>query len=103
MIRRPGEELWGGVREGARKRVLEVILRGDGDFAAWQRELNRRYLPHVVVLAIPSDQPDLPAALAKPAGTAVNAWVCRGVTCLPPVTGRADLLSLLAAPAVSAG
>ena len=79
-----------------------VILRGD-DTSAWQRELNGRYLPHVLTLAIPSGQPDLPATLAKPAGAAVNAWVCRGVTCLPPITDRAELLSVLTASTQSAG
>ena len=79
-----------------------VILRGD-ETGAWQRELNGRYLPHVLTLAIPSGQPDLPATLAKPAGAAVNAWVCRGVTCLPPITDRAELLSVLTASTQSAG
>ena len=79
-----------------------VILRGD-DTSAWQRELNGRYLPHVLTLAIPSGEPDLPATLVKPAGAAVNAWVCRGVTCLPPITDRAELLSVLTASTLSAG
>ena len=65
--------------------------------------VNGRYLPHVLTLAIPSGQPDLPAMLAKPAGAAVNAWVCRGVTCLPPITDRAELLSVLTASTQSAG
>jgi len=34
---------------------------------------------------------------------AVNAWVCRGVTCLPPITDRAELLSVLTASTQSAG
>jgi len=79
-----------------------VILRGD-EAGAWQRELNGRYLPHVLTLAIPSGEPDLPATLVKPAGAAVNAWVCRGVTCLPPITDRAELLSVLTASTQSAG
>ncbi|HWP86279.1 MAG TPA: hypothetical protein VNM70_00270, partial [Burkholderiales bacterium] len=79
-----------------------VILRGD-EAGAWQRELNGRYLPHVLTLAIPSGEPDLPATLVKPAGAAVNAWVCRGVTCLPPITDRAELLSVLTASTLSAG
>jgi len=79
-----------------------VILRGD-ETGAWQRELNGRYLPHVLTLAIPSGQSGLPATLAKPAGAVVNAWVCRGVTCLPPITDRAELLSVLTASTQSAG
>ena len=79
-----------------------MILRGD-EAGEWQRELNGRYLPHVLTLAIPSGQPDLPATLAKPPGATVNAWVCRGVTCLPPIADRAELLSVLTAPTLSAG
>ena len=40
------------------------------------------------MIGLPRDMAGLPAVLDKaPAGgSAVNAWVCRGVTCLPPVT-----------------
>ncbi len=75
-----------------------VILRG-GDSTAWQREINRRYLPHVLVLAIPAGVSGLPAALDRPAGNNVNAWACKGVTCLPPIADCATLLSVLTAPA----
>ncbi len=40
-----------------------MILRGDGDAAAWQREINRHYLPHALVLAIPTGSAGLPASL----------------------------------------
>ena len=79
-----------------------VVLRGDGDAALWQREINARYLPHTLVLTIPAGETGkagLPAVLDKPAGGAVNAWVCRGVNCLPPIADRAELLAALAAPA----
>ncbi|MEO8442291.1 MAG: thioredoxin domain-containing protein, partial [Betaproteobacteria bacterium] len=75
-----------------------VILRGGDDSAEWQREINRRYLPHVVALAIPAGVSGLPAALDRPAGNNVNAWVCKGVTCLPPIADCATLLSVLTAP-----
>ncbi|MDB5808525.1 MAG: thioredoxin protein [Betaproteobacteria bacterium] len=71
-----------------------VILRGDGA-AQWQRELNRHYLPHALVLAIPDDVSELPAVLAKPVSGTVNAFVCRGVTCLAPIADVASLLALL--------
>jgi uncharacterized protein YyaL (SSP411 family) len=76
-----------------------VILRGGADAAAWQRGLNARYLPQTLVLYIPADAAGLPAALAKPAGAAVNAWVCRGVKCMPPIAGLAELVSVLVEPA----
>ncbi len=76
-----------------------VILRGDAEIASWQRELNTRFLPHALLLAIPEGTAELPAALDKPASVGVNAWVCRGVNCLPPITERADLAAVLAEPA----
>ena len=75
-----------------------VVLRGGDDVAAWQREINQHYLPHTLVFAIPTGTAGLPAVLDKPAGDAVNAWVCRGVSCLPPIAGCAALLAVLTAP-----
>jgi uncharacterized protein YyaL (SSP411 family) len=77
-----------------------VVLRGGTDAAAWQREINRHYLPHALVLALPVGAGGLPAVLDKPAGDTVNAWVCRGVTCLPPIADCAALLRVLTARAV---
>jgi hypothetical protein len=76
-----------------------VILRGGEDAAAWQRELNARYLPHALALAIPAGVAGLPAALDKRAGPAVNAWVCRGIKCLPPLADPTALVSVLTNPA----
>ena len=69
-----------------------VILRGAAGIAEWQRDLASRYLPHALVVALPADVEDLPASLRKPSTDAVNAWVCRGVTCLPPIAQRAGLI-----------
>jgi uncharacterized protein YyaL (SSP411 family) len=74
-----------------------VILSGDGDTRAWQRALSAQYLPHVLTLAIPAGAPDLPDTLAKPAGGGLKAWVCQGVTCLPPITDPAALLEIVSA------
>jgi len=76
-----------------------VILRGGADTAAWQRDLDARYLPHVFVAAISAGVAKLPAMLDKPAGTAANAWVCRGVSCLPPIADFQELVSVLTQPA----
>ncbi|MGH8633387.1 MAG: thioredoxin domain-containing protein, partial [Burkholderiales bacterium] len=76
-----------------------VVLRGEaGALAMWQRALATRYRPDTLVLAIPADQAGLPPVLDKaaPAG-GVNAWICRGVTCLPPVSDLADFERALSA------
>ena len=72
-----------------------VILTGGGESAAWQRALAARYLPRVLALALAPDTPNLPPALIKPTGGGLKAWVCQGVTCLPPITDAATLLSEL--------
>jgi uncharacterized protein YyaL (SSP411 family) len=75
-----------------------VILRGaQEDFARWQRELARTYRPDTLVICIPRGLAGLPAALDKApaAGPGVNAWVCRGVTCLPPVADLDELVRML--------
>ncbi len=74
-----------------------VVLRGGAAAAAdWQRELASHYLPATLVISIPAGVAGLPAALDKPAaGHAVNAWVCTGVKCLPPVAGLEALVATL--------
>ncbi|MDP2707298.1 MAG: hypothetical protein Q8O70_07335, partial [Burkholderiales bacterium] len=75
-----------------------VILRG-GEVAAWQRELAVLYLPQTMILAIPAGIGELPPLLDKPPAGKVNAWVCQGVKCLPPITELAELVAVLTAPA----
>ena len=74
-----------------------MVLSGNGDAAAWRRTLDARYLPHVIALTIPVDTADLPPALAKPAAGVIQAWVCQGVTCLPPITDPAAMLAVVSA------
>jgi len=53
-----------------------------------------------LILALPAGVPGLPASLDKPSvGASVNAWVCQGVKCLPPVANLAELVSILTKPA----
>ncbi|HEV3010875.1 MAG TPA: thioredoxin domain-containing protein [Burkholderiales bacterium] len=70
-----------------------LILRGKGEgIHAWQRELAREFLPDTQLLAILDDLKGLPPLLDKPRRPEpVNAWLCRGVTCLEPIT---DLVNL---------
>jgi uncharacterized protein YyaL (SSP411 family) len=63
--------------------------------AAWHKYLAQHYLPKVMVLSLESSN-TLPPVLAKPAGAGAQAWVCQGMTCLPPIAGQVELLSTLA-------
>jgi hypothetical protein len=74
-----------------------VVLRGTADdLAVWRTELDKLYDPRRLVLAVPGDAQDLPAALAdkRPqAGTV--AYVCRGTTCSAPLGTLGDLVRAL--------
>ena len=81
-----------------------IILRGEaGALEQWQRALAARYRPDTLVIAIPAGRAGLPPVLDKaaPAG-GVNAWVCRGVTCLPAIGDLAELERVLSLPASAA-
>ena len=73
-----------------------LVLRGRGpDLERWRDRLAAEYLPGTSVLAIADGVPGLPEPLAKPARPQpVNGWLCRGVTCLEPVSDLVELLSL---------
>ncbi len=69
-----------------------IILRGSGsEIAPWQARLAGRYAPSTLVLALANGIAGLPPAMDKPARPGVNAWVCRGVECLPPIQEPAVL------------
>ena len=77
-----------------------VILRGEAaTLREWQRTLAARYRPDTLVIALQGDFAGLPPALAKPAPASgshgVNAWLCMGVTCLPPVADLGTIERLL--------
>src|SRR5262245_18795594 len=79
-----------------------VILRGErGGVAEWGRTLARRYRPATLVVAIPAGMAGLPPVLDKaaPARAGVNAWVCKGVSCLPAIGDLAALEGTLATAA----
>jgi len=72
-----------------------IVLRGEPDkIESGRRELAKLYSPHQMVLAIPADTRDLPAALAekKPRGPAV-AYVCRGSSCSAPIDSLEALVA----------
>ncbi len=74
-----------------------LILRGSAEaLRAWQGELAREFMPDTAVLAIADGTPGLPALLDKPPRPApVNGWLCRGVTCLEPVSDLVHLKKIL--------
>ncbi len=91
------------VLEEALEPPTVVILRGESAaLEPWNAALAGLYLPHVLVLRIPPSAANLPAALDKPAiPGAVNAWVCRGVICLPPIVEPERLVEVLKEPGKS--
>jgi uncharacterized protein YyaL (SSP411 family) len=73
-----------------------VILRGPRpELHDWARALAVLYLPDTLVVALDSTAKALPAALDKPAGAGVNAYLCHGVTCMAPIQDRRSLLEAL--------
>jgi uncharacterized protein YyaL (SSP411 family) len=76
-----------------------LILRGPrAEITSWARELHKLYAPRRMVLAVPDNAQDLPAALAEKTspGGAV-AYVCRGSTCSAPIDSLGGLVSRLRA------
>jgi len=77
-----------------------IIVRGaQGEMGPWQDALARRYAPSTLSLFVAPDEVGLPTALDKPRLVGVNAWVCRGVTCLAPISELPALMSELASAA----
>jgi uncharacterized protein len=77
-----------------------VVLRGAAsELVTWQARVSGAYRPDTMIVAVANDFAGLPATLDKehpPAEAGVSAWVCMGVTCLPPVFGLAELEQVLA-------
>ncbi len=71
-----------------------VIIRGAAaQIQEWRSQLARWYAPRRMVLAVPADIADLPAALAdKPARGEAVAYVCEGSVCGAPVSTLAELI-----------
>jgi uncharacterized protein len=71
-----------------------LVLRGPADeLDVWRSEIDKLYDPHRMIVAVPDDATGLPPALAgkKSLGSTV-AYVCRGMSCSPPVPSLAQLL-----------
>ena len=74
-----------------------LVLRGEaGALREWQHALAKRYRPDTLIVALRNGETHLPPALAKPPSTGgVNAWLCQGVSCLPPVADLGTIVRLL--------
>ncbi len=74
-----------------------LVLRGEvSALHEWQGALAARYRPDTLVLTLHNELLTLPPALDKPVITGgVNAWLCQGVSCLPPVSDLGTIMRLL--------
>jgi len=85
-----------GALEEALVPPASVILRGPAaDLATWSGRLAARRA--TICLSLPNGTTGLPPPLSKPESAQVNAWVCKGVTCLAPSATFAALESNLQA------
>jgi uncharacterized protein YyaL (SSP411 family) len=73
-----------------------VVLRGE-QTQAWQQHLAARFLPHCLIVALPNHITTGISTLDKPASQSVNAWVCKGVECLPAINSLDELMMRLGA------
>ncbi len=93
MRRQPGgfATLAGALAEAIEPPPI-IILRGPAsEVTDWCGRLQTRAL----ILPLPNRVEGLPPSLAKPESPHVNAWVCRGVTCLAPIADFAELAGVL--------
>lgn len=73
-----------------------VIIRGQlAAMAEWQRSLSSRPLPHCLVVGLPAGMESGFPVLDKFVGATVNAYVCRGVECLPAIDDLERLNAVL--------
>jgi uncharacterized protein len=66
--------------------------------AEWREHLDCAFAPATMSLFIPAGTPRLPAVLDKPAAATAQAWVCEGMTCLPPIGSPSQLRGALELP-----
>ncbi|MGE0356272.1 MAG: thioredoxin domain-containing protein [Burkholderiales bacterium] len=79
-----------------------VIVNGsEAGFGPWREAVRGIYRPDAIVLFIPVPPAGLPPPLAKPAGPAVNAWVCEGVSCMAPLAEPGRLREILKAAKIA--
>lgn len=81
-----------------------LILTGAAeDLCRWRQALAGHYRPDLLTLTIRNELNDvyqLPVPLRRPLSPTVNAWLCMGVSCLPPIAEIAQLQATLKPPIV---
>lgn len=80
--------------------VAIVILRGGEEkLGQWREKISGIHLPDACIIYLPDDLEDLPQSLVRPAPEKdsgdVNAYLCRGVECLPVINQLEVLLGAL--------
>jgi len=72
-----------------------LVLRGARpELEKWSSVLAREFLPGMLSVSIENEATGLPPVLDKPARPEpVNGWLCRGVSCLAPISDLAALRS----------
>jgi hypothetical protein len=73
-----------------------LVLRGPQEkLSNWKEALNRLHLPGSILISLPADVQGMPQSLDRPLTHDVNAWLCRGVECLPAIDHLDVLLERL--------
>ncbi|MBC7983507.1 MAG: thioredoxin domain-containing protein, partial [Candidatus Obscuribacterales bacterium] len=74
--------------------VQIIVIRGAAsEVAQWQAELAKIYAPRRIVLGIPADAGNLPAAIAdKQAMPETVGYICHGTVCSEPLKSLAALI-----------
>ncbi len=73
-----------------------IIIRGDKEgLKDWQERTRMFFCPDTLILPIESSINDLPAVLNRIPKQNVNAWVCQGVECSPPINNVDELIERL--------
>ncbi len=73
-----------------------VIIRGEAKkMETWRSEMNQMYHPHHLFFYLDETVKDLPQTLQRDCLNDVNAWVCKGVVCLPVVDNLQQLSAVL--------
>jgi uncharacterized protein len=74
-----------------------IVLRGtQSHMRIWEKAISKLNLPHSLCFAVPQDAHAVPIVFDKPLpkNGEVNAWVCRGLNCLPEITDLSTLLGV---------
>lgn len=88
------------LEESLKPSRLLILTGSAAELPTWQQRLRNIYLPDLTILAIPSGTIGLPSALQRPDNATVNAWLCEGVSCLPPIADVTQLQATLKASIV---